>query len=155
MRIWDYIKGFSREEKWGEPDKMNGLTLLLLSAVRKSIRELDPNAYIVIHAGYATKGHTSNSQHYHGNAVDFHIVTVIPYDIQVGYVLNILKELQVFDKVGFGIYPDWRSPGFHIDCRGELARWGYIGDTIYFGLEGFANVYEYTTGKFKKSEGVE
>ena len=152
MKIWDVIEGFSLNEKWGDPYKVNGLTLLLLSAVRKSIRYYDPNAYIVVHAGYATDGHTAKSQHYRGNAVDFHIVTEIPYDIVVGYLLAIFKELQVSDKIGFGIYPDWNSPGFHIDTRGELARWGYIDEVIYFGLDGFAKVYEYTTAKFKNKE---
>ncbi len=158
MIVWEAIEGFSPAEQynnknaWSTPYEMNGLILLLLSAVRKSIRKLDPDAYIVIHAGYATGGHTSRSQHYKGNAVDFHIVTEIPYDLQVGYLLNIFKELQVFNRVGFGIYPDWNSPGFHLDCRGELARWGYIGEVIHFGLEGFAEVYAYTTAKFKEKE---
>ena len=106
---------------------MNGLLLLLMSAVRAEFRRLDPTCRIIIHAGYATSGHSDGSQHYQGNAADFHIETSIPYHVQIDRMLNILMRLQVADRVGLGIYPDWNNPGFHLDVRGRRARWGFIG----------------------------
>ncbi len=152
MTIWELIEGFSPHEAWGKACAMNGFTLMLMSAIRKSIRKKDPDAYVVIHAGFATDGHSAKSQHYEGNAVDFHFVTKLRYDEQVDLMLAVLKDLQVNGRVGFGIYPDWNSPGFHIDCRGSYARWGYIDGQIYFGPEGFAKVYAYTLSKFKEEK---
>ena len=62
-------------------------------------------------------------------------------------MIEALNDLQVAEKVGFGIYPDWNSPGFHLDARGEWARWGYIGDKIHFGIQGFSQVHVYAIEK--------
>ncbi len=150
MSIWNFIKGFSPSEKWGKASEMNGFTLMLMSALREQIREHDPEATVSVHAGFATEGHSSDppSQHYEGNAVDFHFKTVLPYPVQITFMLDVLEELQVANRVGFGIYPDWNSPGFHVDCRGKLARWGYIDKIIYFGDAKFKQVVRYANAKF-------
>lgn len=119
--IWNRLKYFSEGENWGDPRKINGLLLLLLEAIRDILK-----MPIVIHCGTQGK-HVKNSQHYLGNAVDFHIVTNLPYRVQVKVMESILEGLQVDDRVGFGIYPEWNHPGFHLDVRGERARWGMVG----------------------------
>jgi len=121
--IWDTLKHFSKDEAWGKPQKMNGLLLLLLD----KIRELT-GWPIIVHCG--TQGrHVKKSQHYLGNAVDFHFKTDVPLKEQVLKLLEILKVLQVDERVGLGVYK-W---GFHLDVRGTKARWGRIGkDYISF-----------------------
>ena len=125
--IWEHIEGFSQNEKWGKPGSVNGLLLFLLTIVRKEFRKFfDPAASFVIHNAYDTSGHATDSQHYKGNAADFHIDTSISYKDQIAILLDIFKDLQVEDRVGFGIYPQWNNKGFHLDVRGTRARWGQI-----------------------------
>jgi uncharacterized protein YcbK (DUF882 family) len=132
--IWEHTEGFSQKEKWGKPHSVNGLLLLLLTALRKEFRMFDPSASFVIHNAYDTSGHTPNSQHYKGNAADFHIITTMSYKGQVTVMRTFLASLQVSDRVGFGIYPQWNNKGFHLDVRGEPKRWGHI-DGKYVSLE--------------------
>ena len=121
MSVWDVLEHFSVKEAWGEPGKINGLLLLLLETIRTAL-----GYPIIIHCG--TQGvHTKNSQHYLGNAVDFHFDTITPFPEQVSKLLKVLSALQVSDRVGLGVYPDWNNPGFHLDVRGYAARWGRIG----------------------------
>jgi len=120
--IWDYIKHCSPREQWGSADRMNGLLLLLLDAVRDRWGD----AAFVIHCGFEAGGHAKDSFHKTGAAVDFHISSAITFPEQIKRMDMILKDLQVFDKVGLGIYPDWNNPGFHLDVRGSFARWGRI-----------------------------
>jgi hypothetical protein len=144
MDIWEVTEGFTRREGWGVPDRMDGFVLMLISALRKAIRELDPKATVVVHVGFATDGHSKNSQHYKGYAIDFHFETNIRYDAQVDLVIYTLRKLQVHSRVGLGLYPDWSSPGFHIDSRGVMARWGYIAG-VY---STFADTYNHALMKF-------
>jgi hypothetical protein len=141
--LWDHIKHFHAGEKWGPPAGMNGLLVMLLD----KIRECWPEASFVIHCGLESDGHSKDSFHKTGNAVDFHIqkrgtapdsslnestkesgaVPPFPdFPAQIERLEAILKELQVFNRVGLGVYPDWYNPGFHLDVRGTYARWGRI-----------------------------
>ena len=115
--VWNQLRYFCTDEKWGNHKKINGALLLILDELRHEIGH--PFA---IHCAYDTKGHSKNSQHYTGNAIDFHIVGL---DLFTAYIkiVEVLKELQVNNRVGLGVYPDWNSPGFHIDLRGTKARW--------------------------------
>ncbi|MBN1830274.1 MAG: DUF882 domain-containing protein [Deltaproteobacteria bacterium] len=121
MDIWNTLRHFKRTERWGDPDMMNGLLLLLLDEIRNRI-----DASIIIHCGFSTTGHVKKSQHYAGNAADFHIINSRPFYQQVRHIEEILAELQVDDCVGLGIYPDGNTPYFHLDVRGSQARWGYL-----------------------------
>lgn len=148
MNVFSHIEGFSVNEKWGLPHKMNGLLIMLLEKVRKLYLEsYDPEARLSIHCGYERTGHASNSQHDQpmknskghemdriGNASDFHIVSKLSYSKQIEAMILILTDLQVEGIVGLGIYPDWNSPGFHLDVRGFKGRWGRVkGKYISFG----------------------
>uniref|UniRef100_A0A6H1ZFP0 Putative peptidase n=1 Tax=viral metagenome TaxID=1070528 RepID=A0A6H1ZFP0_9ZZZZ len=118
--IWDHIKNFNREENWGNPDKINGALLLLLDKLREIIGHP-----IHINEGYNDKGHAEKSQHYLGNAVDFYIEGS-PLKEAYELLKDALIELNVWHNVGLGIYPHWNNPGFHLDIRGEMSRWGRI-----------------------------
>jgi uncharacterized protein YcbK (DUF882 family) len=117
--IWDRLRHFSPQENWGDPEKMNGALLWLLDEVREHF-----GCPVVIHCGYDEAGHAVNSQHYLGNAVDFHFVTEMPFSQQYQELENFLFGLQLHNHVGLGVYPQWNRPGFHLDVRGIQARWG-------------------------------
>jgi hypothetical protein len=121
--IWHHIKHFTKNENWGDPDRVNGLLLLLLDALRSKW-----GAPFIIHCACEQSGHSAGGQHPLGNAVDFHIEDGEPCALQIGVMEHFIKGLNVADRVGLGIYPDWRNPGFHLDVRGAKARWGRIGD---------------------------
>lgn len=129
--IWELVEYFTPEENWGDPDKISGLLILTIDAVRKVYGE-DPSLHsFIIHNAYETSGHSAHSQHYLGKALDYHIVDKYhppdPFPLQVDKTLRALQELQIDNHVGLGIYPDWDIPGFHLDVRGEKARWGRVG----------------------------
>lgn len=124
--IWQRLKYFSKDEKWGNPEKISPMLLLLLEKLREKLGKP-----FVVHCGYENKGHSSASRHYRGDAVDFHVKDM-PFKEAVDKLLKALHEIKLLDQVsavyvGLGIYPDWNTPGFHIDLRGYSARWGRIG----------------------------
>ncbi|WP_022852019.1 hypothetical protein [Limisalsivibrio acetivorans] len=131
--IWNNLKYFSKDENWGDPDRINPALLILLDSLRGCV-----DRPFLIHCGYETSGHATSSRHYTGDAVDFHIEGV-GYKTGVNALLEALHKVQICDTVsaayvGLGIYPDWRDPGFHLDIRGYSARWGRIGSS-YTGFE--------------------
>lgn len=118
LDIWQVIKPhFNRSEKWGDPDRVDPITLTVLYLVRKEV-----GVPIIIKLAYEESGHTENSYHYVGKAIDFHINN-LPFLVAVDSVERALRRLKLFNFVGLGIYPDWNSPGFHLDTRGHFARW--------------------------------
>ena len=121
MTIWNELEHFNRDENWGDPDKMNGALLLLANALRDFIDER-----CVVHRGFATSGHSPKSQHYAGNAFDYHFDSGYSFKMQIDQMLDALSYFQVDDRVGLGIYPEWYHPGFHLDLRGCRARWGRV-----------------------------
>jgi len=119
MDIWQAIRAhFHRDEKWGDPDKVDPMLLGILFILRREIKKP-----FSIHIAYDPPGtHSDKSYHYTGQAVDFHIVGLTFLEA-VEAMEKALKELKLWDLVGFGIYPDWKHPGFHLDIRGHKARW--------------------------------
>ena len=138
MQIWDKLKHFSPAENWGNSNKINGFLLFLLDEITEEVKKYSrenhkKNSPCIIHCAYETSGHSPNSQHYQGNAVDFHfknISTKKAYEI----ICEVLKKNQTENFVGLGIYPDWHNPGFHLDTRGHKARWSRI-DGVYKSIE--------------------
>jgi len=127
--IWNLLKYFGEHENWGNSDKMDHDLLYMMDRFRG---ELPSGCWIKVHAGFATTGHSENSQHYKGKAVDFHVVGCHVLEAE-SHLHKFLKSHKIYDVVGLGIYPDWNNPGFHIDNRGKYARWGYIGkDSISY-----------------------
>lgn len=129
MSMFVELPNFSVQESWGHPAKMNGALLLTLQALRTYI-----DKPFVIHCAYDTKGHSESSQHYIGNAVDFHIVG-LTFAEAILEIEEAITYLQLRDFIGLGIYPDWNSPGFHLDLRGTKARWGRLGASNYVAYE--------------------
>jgi len=131
MGIWSKLNNFSPCENWGDKKKVNGLLLILLDLITNKVKENSWDKYrkvtpCIIHCAYKTEGHSENSQHYKGNAVDFHFENISAKDVY--YIIkNVLESYQLDDFVGFGVYPEWYKQGFHLDVRGYRARWTRIG----------------------------
>lgn len=128
-KIWSCLNHFSPQENWGDFDKVSGLILLPLDAIRDYC-----GWEFFVHCAYNLTGHTTKSYHYKGLAVDGHFDPLIPFDIQIVKVEEALYDLQLEDFMGVGLYPTWKNlrtdeqvPGFHFDARGFKARWGWIG----------------------------
>lgn len=101
---WEQLKYFSPEENWGSPCKMSFELLKKLDALREFV-----SRRIIIHCGYSRGGHTKDSQHYLGKAVDFHIENTS--------LINQYLVAERFMFTGIGVYPDWNNPGLHCDVR--------------------------------------
>ena len=67
--------------------------------------------YFIVHknGGYSFTGHSENSLHYKGLAVDFHVSLAAPLEV----MLRAWKDT----KFSIGYYPHWNNPGFHFDGR--------------------------------------
>jgi len=121
--IFLQLDNFTPYENWGDASKVNGTLLLLLQEIRAYVGKS-----FVIHNAYEKGGHSEKSQHYIGNAVDFHIEG-ISFLNAIEEIEEAIRFYQVEDHIGLGIYPDWYNPGFHLDVRGTKARWGRVGST--------------------------
>ena len=144
MSVFDITDDFTANEFEPQPERMNGALVL----VGQAIRDLVHIRMEVISAG-GTTGHTDLSQHYFWNAFDFWCPDVA-YSVALHRINLALKTLQIEDRVGFGIYPDYRyTPSFHIDLRGHKARWGRVwcrdvlGAKIWQDAEKTKPLYEY------------
>ncbi len=136
---WDYLKYFHSGERWGNPDKMDFFTLIILDRLRHKI-----GYPFIVHCGYATSGHVKNSQHYLGRAVDFHIDTPdlffeqqiekLEYYLRRMYVATVFGRIPMTYMTGLGIYPQAKIPYFHLDTRGHKARWSFL-DAEYTSYE--------------------
>ncbi len=112
--VWEHIQPyFNRGEKWGDPDRMDPLTLYTLYEARKKIG-------LPFHIHCGTQGrHVKGSFHYKGLAVDLHIGNG---NIHVFDQFLMIERLNLFS--GIGIYPDWNNPGLHLDVGGGPKRPG-------------------------------
>jgi len=142
--IWNILDHFSPREAWGDPAKMNKDLLFLLDKTRGM---LPHGCRIKIHCGFGGNGHSKKSQHYLGNAADFHVIG-IPFLESESLIMTYLHVKGLIEKVGVGIYPDWHSPGFHLDVRGDRASWGRVGKEYV----SYQEALEYTRKKLNTKE---
>lgn len=141
--IWKHLKHFKPTEAWGDPARMSGILLITIDIIRDI---WGPNTEFVVNCGFASDGHTPGSCHYKGDALDHYVNDGEPYPMQVAHMESALRDLQIADRVGLGIYPDWRNPGFHLDVRGTRARWGYV--NALGGYIAYEMAKEYAVRKF-------
>ena len=114
---------FDWPDHCGDIHKMNGALLLCVEAMQNQLSY--NNQRIVMHAGYAETGHAKGSEHYKGNAVDFHIEG-LSTEKAFDFVQDVLVLLQIINRCGLGFYPQWNNPGFHLDLNGRKKRWGWL-----------------------------
>lgn len=116
MKIWDLLEHFSPSENWGDYTKISGKLLFTIDAVRKFIKlpiKLSSPAY-------ATSGHSSDSQHGKGNALDAYIIKgfFTKYEALNQFIKG-LEAMQI-NSYALGYYPWWNDKenvGIHFDVR--------------------------------------
>lgn len=114
---WDLLPDFSRDENWGDPDKMDFVLLWELQKLRTLL-----GTEIFISRGYEARPNAA-SQHNFGKAVD----VLFPGNNKSIFEIFLLAER--FSFSGIGIYPAWTGPkrskgGLHLDTRNDKpARW--------------------------------
>jgi hypothetical protein len=129
--IWQLLSPyFNREEKWGDPDRMNFEILFLLFRLRITL----PHGWaIIINCGYEDRP----GGHGRADAVDCRIVRIGSKEARGDFfkaeklLQDFLDKFDLQDKVALGIYPEWgggKRPGFHIEIeRKDISkprRWG-------------------------------
>lgn len=126
MDIFFLLKFFSRAEKWGDPDRMDHCTLIILERLR-----VFSGSPIFVHRG-ADLNAKPSSCHYisaggddKAKAVDFSFPKITLLEAHE-LIQEFLKKNSLIDQVGLGIYPQWNNQGFHLDTRGFKARWSKI-----------------------------
>jgi len=131
---WNYVHNF-RESEFDEPMLMDATLIHKLDVMRSYVGKP-----FVIHKSYATEGHSKDSMHYQGKAIDGHFVGMT--------VLEQYLIAEQFNWGGLGFYPAWNQPGIHVDTRTlemteKGARWWRDADGIYHDID-IATVAEIT-----------
>jgi hypothetical protein len=122
LEDWNRVKHFNPDENWGDWTKLEKNVIFLLDRMREDI-----GRPIKIHCAYDSGGHSTQSQHYLGRAVDYHIKNT-----------PLLEQYLLAERYGWrgiGLYTDWNNPGLHSDLRRSSddyddltlyrgARWG-------------------------------
>jgi len=124
---WGGIEYFNVDEKWGDPYQMNYGLVAMLDKLRHHLRYM---GQFIVHCGHSNgTGHSANSYHYKGQAVDFHVrldnsfKKNISEEVIFTTIADIIEDRWWFG--GVGVYPEWHNPGFHLDI-GEYRRWTKI-----------------------------
>ena len=139
-KILDY---FHSTESWVDASLMNHDLLFLMDKLRGS---LPSGCKIKVHRGYG-KSNYAKSQHPHGKAVDFHVVGCTFLDAEY-HIKNFLAKKNLANEVGVGLYPDWHNPGFHIDIRGQRARWAMLWQNGSQVMYSYEDGFKYAQDKF-------
>lgn len=132
---WTQIKNFKKEEWKKDPSKTHPTLILTLDQIREKTKEILPplGAPIIIHVAWDNSGHSPNSYHYKGMAVDFHFKqNTLTYLEQLTLLLS-------FNQLGaIGFYPTWNNPGWHIDIRTKNPKilWSRINNKYHYGIKG-------------------
>ena len=107
---WLRLRYFKKEEWRHDPAKADWRLVQLMELLRRYAK-----TPIIIHVCHATEGHSKNSLHYQGQAVDFHFAgDMTPMEQMV----NVMS----FPFGGVGYYPYWNNPGWHLDIRGAAPK---------------------------------
>ena len=126
---------FNEFEAWGDPERVEWHHIHMLYQIRVQLIKLGCDWPIIIHCSYELTGHSDDSYHHRNGrscASDWHFDTDAPFAEQIKMQKYALLDLRLTEYVGLGIYPEWNSPGFHVDSRGHKSRWVKIGtDYIY------------------------
>lgn len=97
-----------KEFGWGGYEYMNDDFLRSIYQFRVA---MDNPMIIHPNGGYSTSGHSINSFHYSGRAIDFHF-KYNPVPLRKLIVTAVRCGLY-----GIGLYPHWNPKGYHLDNR--------------------------------------
>lgn len=128
--IWKLLKHMKESDSWIDPSSTNPILLFLLESL---MNNLPHGTMMKLHKGQR-------------NGADFHIIG-IDFLTAESLMIHYLLRTEMMDHIGFGIYPDWYDPGFHLDVRGHRSLWGQIGgnrvlyeEALTYAREKFKNV---------------
>jgi hypothetical protein len=137
-KIWTFIKNFKPSENWGQPNKISGILLFVIDAVR-SLLGLPIMLTDYPACPETNSGHSPHSYHYLGMALDAYIgrgsFTVLEVLRNFTSILEI--DLQIHNY-GLGYYPFWtkypNGIGIHFDVREKQTFWisPKAGEYIYY-----------------------
>jgi len=109
-KFWVEIQHFKKTENWGDWTKVSAALIYALDQFRKYVGKS-----VIVHNAYSDSGHSENSNHYLGLAVDIHVKGM--------HVLDQFIAATRFDVFnGIGIYPHWNNAGLHLDLRPYESR---------------------------------
>src|SRR3972149_4038640 len=129
MLTWNDIKWFKAEE-FDDAHKIN----LGKDMDMETVHRLDSlrgwvACPVIITAGYDSQGHSPDSYHYKGKAVDIIICTEMTMREQWQYI-----KISGFN--GIGVYPDWKYKdfrgGFPLDSRDVPQGWREINGGYFY-----------------------
>lgn len=119
INFWKSVKHF-RPSEFKYPDELDRNLVRALDRFRELCGKP-----IVVHSDYRPD---DGGQHGLGEAADVHVK-----DMHVIDQFLMAERSGLF--VGIGVYPNWNSPGLHLDIRrGASARWGCFTNGIYIPL---------------------
>ena len=131
MLTWDSVKWFKSEEfddtyKINLGKDMDMETVHRLDSLRGWVA-----CPIIVTAGFDSRGHSTDSYHYKGKAVDIIICTDMTMMEQWEYI-------RISGFAGIGVYPDWKykdfKGGWHCDSRNVSQLWREVSKGEYFYL---------------------
>ena len=116
---WDQIEHFKPYKEttpwgvanaFGDPLEMNFGLILLLDKFRAYLGKP-----LSIHCGFEIDGHSDNSYHYKGRAVDLSCPDMGAWELFI--------QATKFSFKGIGVYPLWVNQGIHCDLRSDAVYW--------------------------------
>jgi hypothetical protein len=126
---WEAIEDCFEPDEFGEGAQKGMDDGFLLSLYQFRVAMENP-IYIHDNGGFSTKGHSSNSYHYQGRAIDFHFKHMTSVSLRKFVVTALRCGLH-----GIGLYPHWspKPGGFHLDNRpgGMFNIWSKNKEGIY------------------------
>lgn len=122
---WDNIQHFEPKEWQKDPGKASPVLVYAVDNARHMA-----GVPIIIHACWDDSGHSEQSYHYTGQAVDFHFEPGLTK-------LQEFSALAAQPEIGaIGYYPEWQPrPGWHVDVR----NWN--SGRLYWSRQG--GIYQY------------
>ena len=105
------MKYFKESEWVKDPAKVNPKLKNIIDELRGSL-----GVPAIIHVAWSDSGHSANSYHYKGLAVDIHFKNS-ELGVQLAHILS-FPEIN-----GIGFYPWWNNPGWHLDLRQKRTYW--------------------------------
>ncbi|SLM27824.1 hypothetical protein MTBBW1_1140014 [Desulfamplus magnetovallimortis] len=128
------MKYFRKSEFVKDPDKLHPLLMPLMDELRSL-----GGVPIHIHVAWDSSGHSKQSYHYKGMAVDFHFGKLQDQVLTPVQQFASIRSIPEFTGIGF--YPWWNNPGWHLDLRGIDSQ-NHFAKTLFW-LSPKKNTYLY------------
>ena len=119
---WGKVKNFEpfgTVDHFGDPYKMRILVITVLDAMTDYLKLVIPGSAVIVREGFATDGHSDNSKHYTGNAIDVWFRNPdVSFAKDLG--LPLMKAFMIavrFPWTGIGIYTNFAHNMLHLEIE--------------------------------------